>query len=87
MHAADGLMPQCFLASLTCESLKALNTMHSCRHSSQSILSINTTTIHTKYKLPLYIAALYFPKTMNQLDLAIAKAADIRRTKHLLIGR
>jgi hypothetical protein len=47
---------------------------------------VNTGAVHLKYELPLYIAALYRPKTMNKLDLAIAMAANIGRAKPLLIG-
>jgi hypothetical protein len=41
------------------------------------LCSVNTAAVHLKYELPLYIAALYYPKTINKLDLAIAVAADI----------
>jgi hypothetical protein len=46
---------------------------------------VNTAAVHFKYELPLYIAALYRPKTINKLDLAIAMAAKIGGAKPLLI--
>jgi hypothetical protein len=46
---------------------------------------VNTAAVYLKYELPLYIAALYRPRTMNKFDLAIAVAANIGRAKPLLI--
>ncbi len=45
------------------------------------LYSIKAAIVHLEYELPLYIAILYFPKTMNKLDLAIAIAADIGMNK------
>ncbi len=42
---------------------------------------IKAAAIHLEYELPLYIATLNPPKTMNKLDLAIAIAADIGMNK------
>jgi hypothetical protein len=36
---------------------------------------VNTAAVHLKYELPLFIAALDFPKTMKKFELAIAIAA------------
>jgi hypothetical protein len=33
--------------------------------------------VHLKYELPIYIAILFSPKTMNKLELTIAITAEI----------
>jgi hypothetical protein len=48
---------------------------------------VKTAAVYLEYELPLYIAILYSLKTMNELDLAIAIAADIGMNKTLHIGR
>jgi hypothetical protein len=47
------------------------------------LCSIKTAATHFEYEIPLYIAILYFPKTINKLGLAIAIAADIGMNKTL----
>jgi hypothetical protein len=73
--------------------LDALRERNSYKHhqlsadTASKLYLLNTAAVHTKYELPLYIAALHSSKIMHKLALAMAVAVGIGMTTPLLIGR